>query len=110
DLRYWSFKAPNLINAWLALGEETPNNGCMRLLRGSYHIETRADQLDEAQFLREDHPDNVELLKSAEDARLSPGDVLFFHAGTFHAAGANTTSDRKLAVVTSYFGRDNEPV
>ncbi|MGN8158201.1 phytanoyl-CoA dioxygenase family protein [Salinisphaera sp. RV14] len=110
DLRYWSFARPHLVNAWLALGDETPENGCMRLLPGSHRMEIGADRLDDAQFLREDLPANAELIATAEYAELAPGDVLFFHAGLFHAAGANAGPERKIAVVTSYFGRDNAPV
>lgn len=110
DLRYWSFATPHLVNAWLALGDETPDNGCMRLLPGTHRMDIAPEQLDAAQFLREDEPANQTLIETAEYARLAPGDVLFFHAGVFHAAGANTGDTRKLAVVTSYFGRDNAPV
>ncbi|KEZ78758.1 phytanoyl-CoA dioxygenase family protein [Salinisphaera hydrothermalis] len=110
DLRYWSFAQPQLINAWLALGDETPDNGCMRLLPGSHRMTIDADRLDEAQFLREDLQANTDLMATAENAELAPGDVLFFHAGVFHAAGANHGDERKMAVVTSYFGRGNAPV
>lgn len=110
DLRYWSFETPHLVNAWLALGDEHPANGCMRLLPGSHRLKLNSERFDEAQFLREDDPDNAELIASAVEAELAPGDVLFFHAGLFHAAGANTTDERKLAVVTSYFGRGNAPI
>lgn len=110
DLRYWSFATPHLVNAWLALGDETPDNGCMRLLPGSHRLNISAERLDADQFLREDQPVNAELIATAEYARLDPGDVLFFDAGVFHAAGANHSKQRKMAVVTSYFGRDNSPV
>lgn len=110
DLRYWSFKTPNLVNAWLALGDETPANGCMRLLPGSHRLDIAPARLDAAQFMRDTDPENQALIASAEAARLAPGDVLFFHAGIFHAAGENTTDERKLAVVTSYYGADNAPL
>ena len=110
DLRYWAFETPRLVNAWLALGEETPANGCMRLLPGTQHLHVAADRLDDAQFLREDRPDNRSLIESAISAELAPGDVLFFDAGLFHAAGANTTDERKLSMVTTYYGSDNAPM
>ncbi|MDA3920766.1 MAG: phytanoyl-CoA dioxygenase family protein [Salinisphaera sp.] len=110
DLRYWSFQTPRLVNAWLALGDENTANGCMHLLPGSQHAMLSEDALDDAQFLLPNHPDNKPLIDSAVDAKLAPGDVLFFDAGTFHAAGANTTDERKLSVVTSYFGADNAPI
>ena len=110
DLRYWSFQTPRLVNAWLALGDETRANGCMRLLPATQHLPIEAERLDSAQFLREDRPDNAELIESAVTAELAPGDVLFFDAGVFHAAGANTTDERKLSLVTTYYGADNAPM
>lgn len=110
DLRYWSFETPRLINAWLALGDETPANGCMRLLPGTHRMHFNADRMDADKFLREDLAENVELIDTAEDAALAPGDVLFFDAGALHAAGANATDERKLSIVTTYYGFDNAPV
>ena len=109
DLRYWSFETPRLVNAWLALGDETPANGCMRLLPATQHMQLDPKRLDSDQFLREDREDNAELIDTAITAELAPGDVLFFDAGLFHAAGANTTDERKLSVVTTYYGPDNAP-
>jgi len=110
DLRYWSFQTPRLVNAWLALGDETLANGCMQVLPGSHHRTIAAEQLDDAQFLRPEHADNAALIDTAVDVTLAPGDVLFFDARVFHAAGANTTDDIKLSMVASYFGADNAPV
>ena len=109
DLRYWSFETPRLVNAWLALGDETPANGCMRLLPATQHMQLDPKRLDSDQFLREDREDNAELIDTAITAELAPGDVLLFDAGLFHAAGANTTDERKLSVVTTYYGPDNAP-
>lgn len=110
DLRYWSFERPRLINAWLALGDETPENGCMRLLPGTHRLELAPAQLDDAQFLRSGRDDNAALVGTAVEAELAPGDVLFFDAGLLHAAGANTTDALKLSVVTTYFGVGTRPI
>ncbi|GAB3672632.1 phytanoyl-CoA dioxygenase family protein [Salinisphaera aquimarina] len=110
DLRYWAFESPRLVNAWLALGDETPANGCMRLLPGTHRMSFDQEHMDADQFLREDREDNAALIDSAVNAELAPGDVLFFDASALHAAGANTTDQRKLSVVTTYYGADNAPV
>lgn len=109
DVRYWRFGSPELVNAWLALGDETPANGCMWLLPGSHRLEVGPDRLDAAQFLREDLDGNRELIATAEPAPLEPGDVLFFHAGVFHAAGRNTTDELKLSAVFTYHDAENRP-
>lgn len=110
DLRYWHFQQPDLINAWLALGDETPKNGCMRLLPGSHRQDFAAERLDDDQFLREELEENEPLIDTAQSVPLDPGDVLFFHAGAFHAAGRNTTDTLKMAVVTTYYRPDNAPL
>lgn len=110
DIRYWAFADRNLINAWLALGEECPENGCLRVIPGTHRIVFSADRLDNDLFLRTDLADNADLIDSAIDVELSPGDVLFFHCRTFHAAGANQTDDPKLSVVFTYRGEGNAPI
>lgn len=110
DLRYWHFKQPQLVNAWLALGDETPANGCMMVLPGTHKQIVAADRLDADQFLRDDLAANQPLIDTAQTVPLAPGDVLFFHAGVFHAAGRNTTDTLKLSVVTTYYAPDNAPL
>lgn len=110
DLRYWAFSSPQLINAWLALGDETPANGCMRLIPGSHEFTVDPARLDAAKFLDEAQAANRAWVASAETAALAPGDVLFFHAGVFHAAGRNKTDERKLSVVFTYHRADNAPL
>ena len=110
DIRYWCFDRPDLINVWLALGDEYPANGGMRLIPGSHRLNIDRGRLDAALFLRPELPENAELLSRVVDARLAAGDVLFFHCRTFHAAGNNTTQDNKYSLVFSYRAEDNQPI
>src|SRR5262249_29941863 len=32
DIRYWSYSRPELVSVWLALGDETPENGCLYVI------------------------------------------------------------------------------
>jgi len=36
DIRYWSFLRPELVNTWIALGSERPENGCLQVIPGSH--------------------------------------------------------------------------
>ncbi len=110
DIRYWSFERPELVNVWLALGNEDPINGCLQLIPGTHNQTFSPARLDADLFLRPEIPENRELIQSAVHARLDPGDVLFFHCRTFHAAGANLTSETKHSVVFTYRGADNAPL
>jgi phytanoyl-CoA hydroxylase len=110
DIRYWSFRRQELVNVWLGLGKEYPENGCLRLLPGSHRMNFDSSRLDEKLFLRTDHPENQELLQREIVAELDPGDVLFFHCRTFHTADRNRSRDSKFSVVFTFRPGDNSPL
>ena len=110
DIRYWSFDRPDLISVWVALGAETRNNGALKVIPGSHRLELDRGRFDRDLFLRPDLPDNQSLIEQAEDVVMAPGDVLFFHCRTFHAAGKNRTDAIKLSAVLTYHARDNRPI
>ena len=109
DIRYWSYTQPELISVWLALGNETVDNGCLMLLPGTHRQEFDTARLDAALFLRPELPANQALIATRVYADLSAGDVLFFHARTFHAAGRNIARETKFSVVYTYRPDDNPP-
>jgi len=110
DIRYWSFQRPDLVSAWLALGPERIDNGCLLLVPGSHRLELRRDQYDEALVFRTDLDENRAILARQVPAALDTGDVLFFHARLLHAAGSNRTRLTKFAVVFTFHASDNPPL
>lgn len=110
DSRYWQFQRPALVSCWLALRNETVENGCLWVLPGSHKQALDPRQLDTAQFLREDLPENQHWLKQKVAVPLNAGDVLLFHSNLFHAAGKNLTSDTKFSLVFTYRSDDNPAV
>lgn len=110
DIRYWRFDRPELVSAWLALGQEHPDNGGLSLIPGSHHFDLGRGRLDAALFLRTDLAENRRLIDSAVPALLEEGDLLLFHCRTYHAAGRNTTEAVKKSLVFTYRARDNEPI
>ena len=110
DIRYWTFERPELVSAWLALGPEIPENGCLHLIPGSHRETYSGTRFDEDLFLREDLPENEPLIGKAVPARLEAGDVLFFHCRAFHAASRNHTESPKFSVVFTFRPEDNRPV
>lgn len=110
DSRYWHFQRPELISVWLALRHERVENGCLLVLPGSHQWQVNAEQLDGAQFLRSDLPENQTLLAQAVPVPLNQGDVLLFSSNLFHAAGCNQTQQTKFSLVFTYRGEDNPPV
>jgi phytanoyl-CoA hydroxylase len=109
DSRYWNFARPDLVSAWLALGDEQPENGCLLVLPGSHRWAIDADQLDASQFLRADLAENKSLLDQTTAVPLQQGDLLLFHSNLFHAAGRNTTGRTKFSMVFTYRSGDNPP-
>lgn len=110
DIRYWSFQRPELVSVWLALGHETPDNGCLSFIPGSHALSYARDRLDQALFLRENLPENQALIAKRVTPQLEAGDVVFFHCRTFHAAGANRTDAAKFSLVFTYRAGDNAPL
>ena len=110
DIRYWRFERPELVSAWLALGTEHEENGCLWLVPGSHKLAFGPKQYDDSLFLRDDSDDNRAILSGRVAAELEEGDVLFFHCRTLHAAGSNRTGLTKYAAVFTYHAADNPPL
>lgn len=110
DIRYWSFDRPELVSVWLALGEESAENGALWVIPGSHTLELGRGKLDAKLFLRRDLAENQELIDQAKLVTLGRGDVLFFHCRVLHAAGMNQTDQVKLSAVSTYHASDNAPI
>ncbi len=110
DIRYWSFEKPDLVSVWLALGPETVDNGCLHVIPGTHQQEFVQEQLDDELFLREDFSENQQLIQQQQPVELECGDVLFFHARTFHSASRNHTKTPKFSVVFTFRGDGNRPI
>jgi phytanoyl-CoA hydroxylase len=110
DVRYWAFERPELVSLWLALGQESADNGALQVIPGTHREILSADRYDEALFLRPDLPENQALIARARTIELDKGDALFFHCRTFHAAGRNLTERVKLSGVFTYHTAGNRPV
>ncbi len=107
DMRFWAFARENLVSVWLALGEETIENGALWFVPGSHRIAFEGERFDESKFFRVDRDDNSALLSSAESPRLAPGDAVFFHCNTLHSAGKNRSAAVKFSLVFTYHARSN---
>lgn len=110
DTRYWNFTSGDLVNIWIALGEENVHNGCLRVLPGTHHARAERHRLDDELFLRTDLEENKPLLARAMPVELSAGDVLFFHARCFHAATRNYSTESKQSVVFTFRSFENRPI
>lgn len=110
DSRYWRFDRRELVSTWLALGQETRENGGLLVIPGSHILDFESGQFDASLFLRTDLADNEELLSRSVAVELEPGDLLLFHSRTLHAAGQNETDVIKRSLVYTYRAEDNQPI
>ena len=110
DIRYWSYAEPNLVNTWIALGQERIDNGCLQVIPGSHRMDFDRSRFDNDVFFRQDIPENKSLIETRQFVELNPGDVLFFHCKTLHAASRNHTTEAKYSAVFTFRGSENYPL
>ena len=110
DIRYWSYERPELVSLWIALGPEYPDNGCLYVIPGTHAQTFARERFDSLLFFRTDLPENQAVIDQKIPVVLEPGDVLFFHCRTFHAAGRNRTTQPKFSAVFTFRPLDNPPV
>lgn len=110
DVRYWNFQRDDLVSAWVALGEETVENGGLWFVPLSHKLPFTSDRFDDAKFFRADIPENEALIHGAVSPKLNAGDVVFFHCNTLHSAGKNLTDAVKFSLVYTYRGASNLPL
>ena len=110
DIRYWSFDAPELVSAWIALGPEREENGALRVIPGSHRLHLDRGRFDRHLFLRPELDENRALIDTSTLVELEAGDVLLFHCRLFHAAGKNGSSEVKLSAVFTFHAAGNRPI
>ena len=110
DIRYWSYTRPELVNVWIALGNERPENGCLQVIPGSHRLPLEQSRFDDDLFFRSDLLENQPLIATKQFVEMAPGDVLFFHCKTLHAASRNVTDETKCSAVFTFRAGDNPPL
>ena len=97
DSVYWRIEPRELGSYWLALDEATPENGCMRVLRGSHQWgELEHKHLGDFQVEEDKLDTSTEVI-----VPLQPGDALFFHSMLLHATSPNTSDQPRRAMIYS---------
>ncbi|WP_459615892.1 phytanoyl-CoA dioxygenase family protein [Bordetella sp. 2513F-2] len=110
DIRYWSFSDDDLVSSWLALGHESAANGGLFFVPGSHAARFAPAQFDADKFFRADVAENRAWIERAVCPELAPGDVVFFHCRTLHAARGNASDQVKFSLVHTYHADTCRPV
>lgn len=101
---------PDLVTCVVAVTDNTVENGCLRMLRGSHKM-GRLDQMLVGGEVCADPDRMPHVLERLEavDMVLETGDAVFFHSNTLHASGPNQTDEQRIVLVLRYNAAHNEP-
>jgi ectoine hydroxylase-related dioxygenase (phytanoyl-CoA dioxygenase family) len=104
DGSYWPLEPMEVVTLWLAVDDSTRENGCMRVIPGTQHMELHK---------MERHADTPNVLSSridpglvdeskAVDLILKAGDVSVHHPNLIHGSNANTSGKRRCGLTIRY--------
>lgn len=102
DNQYTHFDGPG-INIWFALGEMSPENGCLQIASAS-HLEGTLDSVESED--KDGHRTVAVEPKDFLPLRMMPGDAVAFSRLTLHGSGANRTDQPRLGYAVQ-FHRDD---
>lgn len=105
DSTYWGLDPDDVITAWIALTEVTPENGYMQMIPGSHKIDQlpHLDTFHKDNLLSRGQEISVEVDRSkAVGITLSAGEVSLHHIKTVHGSDANRSNDRRIGLAIRY--------
>ena len=111
DSNYWPIDPPELCSVWTALDPATIENGCMRVVPRSHHLDLIASTVtaDGRGPVADEQVD----LDKAIDVEMAPGDSLFFHSRLLHGSEPNHSDKPRRAFIASLMSaqstRNNSP-
>lgn len=109
DWGYWRhiFKAPKLMNAFLAIDESTIKNGAIRYVPGSHKAYVEHMNFEEANSFNIGLPGDINAYPDAHVIEMEPGDVTFHDALCIHGSEANHSEDDRIMNTFAYTAIDN---
>ncbi|NBP82485.1 phytanoyl-CoA dioxygenase family protein [bacterium] len=105
DSTYWGLDPDDVITAWVAFTEVTPDNGCMQFIPGSHKVEQlpHVDTFHRDNLLSRGQEIAVEVDKSsAVGIPLKAGEMSLHHIKLVHGSDANRTLDRRIGLAIRY--------
>ncbi len=105
DSTYWGLDPDDVITAWVALTDATPENGYMQFLPGSHKIEQlpHVDTFHKDNLLSRGQEIAVEVDKSkGVGIPLKAGEMSLHHIKLVHGSEPNRTNDRRIGLAIRY--------
>ena len=105
DSTYWGLEPDEVITAWVAFTDVTPENGYMQVIPGSHKIDQlpHVDTFHKDNLLSRGQEIAVEVDKSkAVGLDLRAGEMSLHHIKLVHGSEANHTDDRRIGLAIRY--------
>ncbi len=105
DATYWGLEPDDVVTAWVALTDATPENGYMQFLHGSHKTEQlpHVDTFHKDNLLSRGQEIAVEVDKSkGVGIALKAGEMSLHHIKLVHGSEPNRTSDRRIGLAIRY--------
>ena len=105
DSTYWGLDPDDVITAWVAFTDVTPENGYMQFIPGSHKTEQlpHVDTFHRDNLLSRGQEIAVEVDKSrAVGIPLKAGEMSLHHIKLVHGSDANRTNDRRIGLAIRY--------
>jgi hypothetical protein len=105
DSRAYGARAPDVVTAWMALTDSTPENGALRAIPGSH-------RRGEREHVVQHVPDSLltrrrEVILGVNESEavtipLGAGEMSLHHPGLLHGSPPNRASDRRIGIAIRY--------
>lgn len=104
DGSYWPLEPMEVVTLWLAVDRADPENGCMRVIPGTHHLDLKAMDAhkDEVSVLGSGIADEHVDESKAVDLILEPGDVSVHNPNIIHGSNANHSPRRRAGLTIRY--------
>ena len=105
DSTYWGLDPDEVITAWVAFTDVTPENGYMQVIPGSHKIDQlpHVDTFHKDNLLSRGQEIAVEVDKSkAVGLAMEAGEMSLHHIKLVHGSDANRTDERRIGLAIRY--------
>ena len=105
DSTYWGLDGDDVVTAWVALSDATPESGCMSFLPGSHKIDQlpHLDTFHRDNLLSRGQEIAVEVERDkAVMAPLAAGEMSLHHIKLVHGSEPNRSADRRIGLAIRY--------
>jgi ectoine hydroxylase-related dioxygenase (phytanoyl-CoA dioxygenase family) len=104
DGSYWPLDPMNVVTLWLAVDDSTPENGCMRVIPGTQHLQLQQlkERKDVTNVLNSEIDASFVDESKAVDLVLRAGDLSVHHPNVIHGSNANPSPKRRCGLTIRY--------